>query len=370
MLIGHLGPRAGLPALAPGAALLALLVLAACGGTQTANVTHHAAGQTNPGASEQAAVATVGPLAPPYTAASSGKSSSGTGPVQALVTDESENRLLVVDLPSGRIVRRIAMAADPENVAVGDGIVVVVSSRSAKVTLLDRRSLRVLRVLGGFRSPHIPAISPDGSFAYITDDARGTLTAISLRTLAVTSTIEVGVGAHHVAFSPKFARAWIALGESASTISIVDTSKPARPRLVGHFDPGFPAHDLAFTPGGGQVWIGSANGPDVVAFSTRGHRLLFRIAVGAGPQHFVFAGRYAFLTSGYGGTIEEVLGASGAVLGRANTPYGSFELDAGHGMVASSSLLGGTLAVYDSRLRLLKVTTIAPAARDLIISPR
>jgi DNA-binding beta-propeller fold protein YncE len=290
-----------------------------------------------------------------------------TGP-QALVTDETQNRLLVVDLPSGRLVRRIAVAPDPEYVAAGRGIIVVVSSRSARVTLLERHSLRVLRVLGGFLSPHIPAISPNGNFAYVTDDARGTLTAISLRSLSVTDAIAVGLGAHHVAFSPDGRQAWIALSESATTIAFVDCTDPARPRLTSQFKPGFASHDLAFSPDGDQVWVSSATGADVVAFSSRDHRLLFRIAVGAGPQHLVFDGRYAFLTSGYGSMIEKVRASNGAVLARAAAPYGSFELDAGHGMVASSSLLRGTLAVYDSKLRPLRVLAIAPAARDLAIS--
>jgi YVTN family beta-propeller protein len=287
---------------------------------------------------------------------------------QALVTDETQNRLLVVDLLSGLVVRRVSVPPDPEYVTANSGVVVVVSSRSARVTVLERRSLRVLRVLGGFASPHIPAIAPDGEYVYVTDDARGTLTVIRLSTLSVTRTIAVGGGAHHFAFSPDGHQLWVVLGESARTIAIVDCTDPGRPRLTGAFEPGFAAHDLAFSPSGDQVWVSSATGPDVAAFSSRDHRLLFRIAVGAPPQHLVFAGRYAFLTSGNGGTIEKALASDGAVLAHATAPYGSFELDAGHGMVAASSLLRGTLAVFDSKLRLRRATGIAPATRDLVIS--
>jgi DNA-binding beta-propeller fold protein YncE len=335
------------------------VLAASCGGSS--NVHDRTQSRPSPATSQAIALA----------ASASGVRTSPARPTrtQALVTDETENRLLVVDLPGGRVVRRVAVAPDPENVAVGNGIVVVVSSRSATVTLLDRRSLRVLRVLGGFLSPHIPAISPDGSFAYITDDARGTLTVISLRSMSATSTVAVGPGAHHIALSPDGRHAWIALGESASTIALVDCTNPARPQLTGTFDPGFATHDLAFSPNGDQVWVSSASGPDVAAFSSRDHRLMFRIAVGAPPQHLVFSGRYAFLTSGYGATIEEAMNSNGAVVARATTPVGSFELDAGHGMVATSSLLRGTLAVFDSKLRLLRRIAIAPAARDLVISP-
>jgi len=61
-----------------------------------------------------------------------------------------------------RKAARLTEIAQRENisleqvVAVGDEVVVVVSSRSAKVTLLDRRSLRPLRILGGFRGDVAP----------------------------------------------------------------------------------------------------------------------------------------------------------------------------------------------------------------------
>jgi hypothetical protein len=161
---------------------------------------------------------------------------------------------------------------------------------------------------------------------------------------------------------------WVALGESASYISILDTTALGHPRLVGRFAPGFPAHDLSFRPGGQQVWITSANGPDVTALDDRTRQAVFRVHVGPAPQHVIFAGRYAYLTTGYGGAIEQVDGASGRVVARASSPYGSFELAAGDGYVVTSSLLRGTLAIYTSSLRLLRIVKLAPATREVAIS--
>jgi YVTN family beta-propeller protein len=291
-------------------------------------------------------------------------------PPQALVTAESENRLLVVDLPSGRVARQVTLPPDPEDltaVARG-GVVVVVSSRAGTVSLLDRATLRTVKVLRGFDFPHIAALSPDGQHAYVTDDTRGTLIVISLAERTVTSTVPVGVGAHHLSFSPDQHRLWVALGESARLIAILDTTDLGHPRLIGHFSPGFPAHDLSFTPDGRGVWITSAVGPAATAFGAQDHRLLFRVPAGPPPQHLVFNGRYAYVTSGYGGMIEQVVTASGHILRRATAPYGSFELDAADGYVATSSLLRGTLAVYSPQLKLLHVLTLAPATREVVIS--
>lgn len=292
-----------------------------------------------------------------------------TPPVQALVTAETENRLLVVDVPSGRDVRRLAMPTDPEDVSANSGAcssIVVTSAAAGKVTVLDRETLGRRRVLGGFGTPHIAEIAPGGQYAYVTDDSRGTVTAIYLGDAHVTSTIHVGPGAHHLSFDAARRRAWVALGESARTIVILSTADMAQPHVISRFDPGFPAHDVEFDRQ--RAWITSADGPDVSVFDAIDQRLLFRVPVGVGPQHVAFTGRFAYLTSGYGGVIVKVEAATGRVVARAAAPYGSFELDARQGYVVASSLLRGTLAIYNPQLKLLRVDHLAPATREVAIS--
>ncbi|HEY1514840.1 MAG TPA: YncE family protein [Solirubrobacteraceae bacterium] len=292
-------------------------------------------------------------------------------PVQALVTDETQNRLLIVDLPSGRVVRRIALPRDPEDIAANGGecsTAVVVSAAAGEVTVLDRETLGRRGVIGGFVAPHIPEIAPGGQYAYVTDDARGTVTVISLADARVTSTIEVGAGAHHLSFDPIRPLAWVALGESARTIVILDTSDAAHPRVTGRFDPGFEAHDLSFSPDGRRVWVTAASQARASVFRAADHRLMFRVAIGPGPQHVAFAGRFAYVTSGYGRTISKVDAVTGRILRVAPAPYGSFEFDAGQGYVVAASLLRGTLAIYNAQLGLLRVVHLAPATREVAIS--
>jgi DNA-binding beta-propeller fold protein YncE len=285
---------------------------------------------------------------------------------------------VLVDLDRGRVVKRIAVPAGPEYVAPERGVSAVVSTVARSLTLLEGDPLHVAKVLRGFEAAHITTISPDGEYVYVTDDARGTVTAIRLSDGRVTSTIHVGPGAHHLSFSPDGQRVWVALGESARTIVMLTTCvrtcqptaliNPGRPRVVGRFDPGFRAHDLSFTPDGRQVWISSAVGSDVSVFRASDHRLLFRVPVGPPPQHITFRGDYAYLTSGYGSTIEKVAIATGRALRRATSPYGSFEADAGDGFVVTASLLRGTLAIYTPQLKLLHVLKLAPATRDVAIT--
>ena len=66
----------------------------------------------------------------------------------------------------------------------------------------------------------------------MTDDARGQLDVLALGTRRLLSHVFVGAGAHHLTLSPRGLRAWIALGEHASEISIVDLTRPGTARLT------------------------------------------------------------------------------------------------------------------------------------------
>ncbi|MDQ6804265.1 MAG: hypothetical protein M3065_04730 [Actinomycetota bacterium] len=75
------------------------------------------------------------------------------------------------------------------------------------------------------------------------------------------------------------------------------------------------------------------------------------------------------MTSGYGSTIERVSLASGRVLRRVAAPYGSFELDAGNGLVVASSLFRGTVSIYDDNLDRRRTLHVAPVTEDVVIPP-
>ncbi|MGI9184334.1 MAG: YncE family protein [Solirubrobacteraceae bacterium] len=299
----------------------------------------------------------------------------------ALVTAQAENRLVLLSLPSGRVIGRVSVPGEPGYVAslgVG-GPAVVVSSRSGTVTLLGGARLTDRLVLGGFSSPHIPALAPGGEYAYVTDDASGRVAAIGLSDQRVDSRTFVGAGAHHLAFSPDARQVWVALGQAAATVVILSTAgsapppgvsvmiDPRHPHVVGRLRPGYLAHDLLFAPDGQRVWITAANRPYVGVFSARDHRLLFRVPAGAPPQHVVFAGPDAYVTSGYGASIERVSVATGRVLRRVRAPYGSFDLDASGRYVVAASLFRGTAAIYDRDLRLLRVRRVGSSAEDVAI---
>lgn len=300
------------------------------------------------------------------TATAAARQSGGT-PV-ALVTAETQNMLLAVELPSGKVLRKVSVPADPQNVAVAQYKVIVVSPGAGAVTLLDQRTLKTIKVLRGFGSPHLAAISPFQKWAYVTDDSRGELDVIALGTPRVVARLFVGAGAHHLTVSPRGHRAWIGLGENARAIAIVNLDRPDRPRLIRRFSPGFLAHDLAFAPDTRRVWVTSGAGDLVYALDSRTGKKVFAVRVGTAPQHVVFNGSYAFATSGYDGRIVKINISTGHIVATARTPRGSFNVSSQGGLVVTSSLLNGQVTELGWDLGRLMSIKVAPAARGVAVT--
>ena len=297
----------------------------------------------------------------------------------ALVTAETLDQLIAVDLPSGHVRGRIRVPAQPENVEVGARFAVVVSTRGRAVTIVDAWKLRVRAVLHGFGAPHIVALSPDRRLAYVTDDARGQLVVVSPAQGRVVGHVFVGLGAHHLAISPDGARVWVALGERARKIVVVDTSRPRHLVVVGAVDPRGAAHDLAFEPDGRRVWITYDDRRLVRIFDAGTRRPVASLAADAPPQHVAFSqfelashppGRLAYISSGYGRAIRVVSVRELRTLRRVRVPYGSFNVVTAGGLVATSSLLTGTLTELTATppWQLLEQKHLAPAARDVAIA--
>jgi len=287
----------------------------------------------------------------------------------ALVTAERRNEVVAVSLPTGRVLRRVHVAADPTTVAAGrNSPAVVISPGSGRVTLLLVPTLQPIAVLRGFRSPQIATIMRGGAFALVTDGAAGTVSSIQLAEHRVMNRVEVGRGAHHLALSPDNRKAWVALGETATTI-VVLRSEPRGLRVIGRLHPPVAAHDLAFAPNGRTVWVTSATAPFVSVLDARTGTMVARVPAGRAPQHIVFAGARAYITSGYGASIEMVDARTRTVLRTVRLPYGSFNLAAFGDVIVTTSLLNGRVTVLHTRtLRRVMTTTVAPNARAVAIA--
>jgi DNA-binding beta-propeller fold protein YncE len=286
----------------------------------------------------------------------------------ALVTAEQQNELVAVELSTGMVVRRIPMPDDPQNVASSLRMTAVVSTRAGAVTLIDRRA-RVRKVFRGFDDPHIVIVNLGKDLAYVTDDGSGELIVIDMVAQRIIGRTFVGKGAHHMALRPSGGhRLWVALGERASRIAIVDVFRRARPRVLRYFSPGFAVHDLAYGPDGRDVWLTSAVDDLVRVVDARTGKRMFDVRGGAAPQHVAFTHGFGFVTSGYGSQIFSVDPKNGRILASRSTPYGSFNLAAQGKTVVTTSLLNGKVTEFDLRLRKVRTSRPASAARSVAIA--
>jgi DNA-binding beta-propeller fold protein YncE len=214
-------------------------------------------------------------------------------------------------------------------------------------------------------------ITPHGEWVYVTDARTDELSVIELQTRKIVARVFVGYGAHHLSVGADEQRAWVALGESATTIVTLDTSTPNRPRLTGRVRLST-AHDLAFAPDTRTVWLTSAKASYVSVLDATTHRQMGTVPAGRAPQHIVFlpyGHPAAFITSGYGSSIEMVNTATRKVIRRSALPYGSFNLVTSGGLVVTSSLLDGYVTEFNgTTLARWMNVNVAPRARDVAIS--
>jgi DNA-binding beta-propeller fold protein YncE len=291
------------------------------------------------------------------------------GTALALVTADSEDRILAVRLGDLRVVRSLAVPHEPHGIEAVDSFsgALVMSNESGTVTVLDATVPRVRRVLEGFSAPRYAAGAPRGRFAYVSDDAAGQVVAIDVQRARVIGRVEVGNGARHISISPDGTRVITSLGSKAPRLALVDVTRPGRPRLLRTFPAEDLAHDVGFTPDGMHVWISSGVDRRLAVHDARTLRPLHALPGDAPPQHVTFdlLAKRAYVASGDSGTLRTYRLADARLLRTSRVTTGSYNVCALDGRVITPSLDNGRLTVLDSGG--LRSAQLAPHAHDACI---
>ena len=220
------------------------------------------------------------------------------GALYAYVSLEHENEVAVVDVGQRRVLDRIRVARGPHNVAAtrfrDPDLVLVTSPPAGTVTVL-RRFREVVKVFRGLRSPHDVEVSPDNRWAYVTEEHGSRVLVLSLTRLRIAGAVRVMAGPHDLAVRRGGREVWVTHGSSGKAVTVLDTSRPARPRVAARIASAGAPHDIAFAPSGKQAWITYWNSPWVGLFFADGRRLVRRVRVGTLPHH-VLVGRTVWVT--------------------------------------------------------------------------
>jgi DNA-binding beta-propeller fold protein YncE len=284
----------------------------------------------------------------------------------AFVTADLESHVVVLDLETLRVVRRISTGPGPRSIeSVHDWIALVAHTEHGALMLLDAPTNRIRAELDGFGAPRYTAVHPRRTLAYVTDSAREEVVVVDAEHAKVLWRARVPGPARHVAITPDGGTLWTALGTAASRIAVLDTSDPRRPKLVRTIAPPFPAHDVGFALDGRAAWVTS--GAERRTAIYRGGRRPARIvAAGTPPQHVTFARGKAFVASGVDGTIRRHR-LDGGLVSEARVPIGSYNVTFGWSRLVTPSLAGGTTSVLDRTGRVRAIEKVARAAHDACI---
>ncbi|HZO97210.1 MAG TPA: hypothetical protein VFB42_07555 [Gaiellaceae bacterium] len=284
-------------------------------------------------------------------------------PLLALATCDLEDRLAVVDVRAGRVLRTVPCPPDPRSAErVGGGDALVCHTGAGAVSVVDGRTLELRHVVGGFEEPRYAAAHPGGRHAFVTDSGSRELVSVDLAAGRAAGRVRLEEWARHVTLDERGSTLWVGLGSASARVAVVDVSEPGRPRLERLVRPPFLAHDVGFEPGGGRVWVSSGDRGELAVYDRRGVRV--RLPAGTPPQHVAFAAGRAYVTSGADSTLHVRSLRDGRVLGRAAVPVGSYNVQAGHGLVLTPSLDSGELSVLDLGGRTLRRVRVGRSSHD------
>ena len=284
----------------------------------------------------------------------------------AYVTADLESHVVVLDLETTQVLRRISTGPGPRSIeSVHDRMALVAHTEHGVVTLVDAATARVRAELEGLAAPRYSAVHPRAPLAYVTDSANEEIAVVDADRTRVLWRTRVPGPARHIGIGPNGRTLWTALGTAAARIAVLDLSDARRPRLVRTISPPFPAHDVVFAPDGRAVWVTSGSERRIALYG-RDERLLRMLPAGAPPQHVTFARRKAFVAAGDDGSVQ-CHRLDGARMREARVPAGSYNVTFGWDHVVTPSLSGGTLAVLDRNGRVRAIRRVARAAHDACI---
>ncbi len=311
--------------------------------------------------------------AAPFAArASIAHATAGRSRALALVTADAERRVVVVDLASGDVIKRIAVGAGPRSIeAVADGRLAVVGHFNDRlISIIDLRTLRLVGEIGDIGEPRYTAAHRDGRHAHVTDSARGELVTVDLVKRRIVARVEIGAFARHVTIDPSSTRVIAALGSRAPQIAVVDVDDPLHPKLVRRFHAVDAAHDVAAAPDGRLAWISSGATRRVAIHDLATARVLTTVDGGHWPQHIAHLGNLTYVTSGDDGTLTVFETATGRRVRAHGVPDGSYNVVAAAGYIVTPSLDRGTLTTLPPGGRSARVVQAAQHAHDACISIR
>ncbi|MEK7346952.1 MAG: cytochrome D1 domain-containing protein [Pseudomonadota bacterium] len=196
--------------------------------------------------------------------------------------------------------------------------VYVANEGADTVSVLDVGSFKALSTVRMGKMPHNVQVSPDGQFAWVTNNGEpgqttdaavhkgmaqgaheamaqpGAVWVIDTRSNAVVAKVPVGTHPAHVVVSPDGRLGYVTNGGD-NTVSVIDTSARS---LVATIAVGQFPHGLRISPDGKELYVANLKSGTVSVVDTAKQKEVAQVQVGKGPAQTGFTpdGRFAFVS--------------------------------------------------------------------------
>lgn len=261
----------------------------------------------------------------------------------ALVTADTEARVVAIDLATGLVRGRVATPPGPRSIERVGATAVVAHTATGQVSILH--GLTVRHVLDRFEEPRYTASARDGRHAFVTDSGSTTVATVDVLRGVVVARLKLSLWPRHLSLSRDGRTLWIGLGTASPRLAVVDVTDPRRPHVTGRVRPPFAMHDVGFSPSG-RVWVTGGESRTIAVYDGAEARTL---PADAAPQHVTFLDGRAFVTSGAAGTLRVYDERGVRLLHEAAIAVGSYNVQYAASVVLTPSLNEGTLTVIDAQ---------------------
>jgi DNA-binding beta-propeller fold protein YncE len=205
----------------------------------------------------------------------------------------ASNRIAIVR--DGRL-STVTLGGRPHDVKIAGGTIVVANEGAGRLDLVSPAGRPMGRIALA-ANPHDLAIAPGGRIAWVTLDGDDRLAAVNLRTRSVRY-VATGRSPHDLLFSPD-ARLFVTDWNGALYV-FSRSGVELDGRSLGR-----EAHHLAFTPDGGEVWITDNSLQVIFVLDAQTLQIVARLRTPGAPHHITVTtdGRLAVVADNTHGSL-------------------------------------------------------------------
>ena len=161
--------------------------------------------------------------------------------------------------------------------------VFVVNSNDNTVSVIDIRSQLVIEIIPVGNLPRWIVLTPNGSFALVTNYESLNISVIDTSTLSVVALIPVSYKPYGIAISPDGSKAYVTL-PNEDLVAIININNGTNAVVIGFANVGSSPHFAAFTPDGKSVYVTNYHSDDLSVIDTSTDKVVNTINLAIGSS--------------------------------------------------------------------------------------